>query len=136
MNVHHAEQAAALREMGVTRIIASRDIPLHVIGEIGRAAGVEVECFAHGDMCVAQSGQCTMSGMVFGKSANRGQCMKPCRWSYDLIRLGEDAVSTPLSRASAGDQGSVFRRQLPNCSAGVCALKIERCATRLLAPAV
>jgi U32 family peptidase len=89
MNVHHFEHALVLKRLGVTRIITSRDISLSQIGEIGRLADIEVECFVHGDMCVAHSGQCNTSGVLFGKSANRGECMKPCRWEYDLVRLDD-----------------------------------------------
>ncbi len=89
MNVHHFEHALVLKRLGVTRIITSRDISLSQIGEIGRLADIEVECFVHGDMCVAQGGHCNTSGVLFGKSANRGECMKPCRWEYDLVRLDD-----------------------------------------------
>ncbi len=89
MNVHHYEHAAVLKRLGVSRIITSRDISLSQIGEIGRLADIEVECFVHGDMCVAHGGHCNTSGVLFGKSANRGECMKPCRWDYDLVRLDD-----------------------------------------------
>jgi U32 family peptidase len=89
MNVHHHEHALVLKRLGVSRIITSRDISLSQIGEIGRRADIEVECFVHGDMCVAHGGHCNTSGVLFGKSANRGECMKPCRWDYDLVRLDD-----------------------------------------------
>ena len=47
--------------------------------------GIEVEYFMHGDMCISESGQCIHSGVVFGQSGNRGRCLKPCRWAYELI---------------------------------------------------
>ncbi len=89
MNVHHHEHAEVLKRLGVSRIITSRDVSLSQIGQIGRLAGIEVECFVHGDMCVAHGGHCNTSGVLFGKSANRGECMKPCRWEYDLVRLDD-----------------------------------------------
>ncbi len=95
MNVHNVEMAAELVGLGVSRIITSRDITLAEVKEIREKALVEVEYFVHGDMCSTQSGLCYSSGVLFGKSANRGECMKPCRWNYTLLggsdgeKLGE-----------------------------------------------
>lgn len=127
MNVHHPAQAAALRTLGVRRIIASRDVDLATIDEIGRGADVEVECFAHGDMCVAQSGQCSLSGLVFGKSANRGECMKPCRWSYDLVRVDEHGETEPIAQGHLlAIKDVCLLGRLPDViDAGICSLKIE-----------
>lgn len=85
LNVSCAEGAAALRHLGVTRVVTSRDITLADARRIAEQGGVEVEYFIHGDMCSVLSGQCLTSGLIFGKSSNRGQCMKPCRWAYDLV---------------------------------------------------
>ena len=127
MNVHHVEHAAALKQWGVTRIITSRDISLSEAGEIGRETGLEVECFVHGDMCVAQSGQCGMSGVLFGKSANRGECMKPCRWSYDLVRLSDGEVAASLSEGHLlALKDLCLVHNIPDVvEAGICSLKIE-----------
>ncbi|MBI4578607.1 MAG: U32 family peptidase, partial [Planctomycetes bacterium] len=127
MNVHHAEQAVVLKSLGIARIIASRDITLHQMGEIGRLAGIEVECFVHGDMCVAQSGQCTMSGVLFGKSSNRGQCMKPCRWRYQLVRMDDgDALGAVSEGHLMAIKDLALIRHLPEViQAGICSLKIE-----------
>ena len=127
MNVHHWEQAAVLKALGVQRIITSRDITLRQIGEIGARAGVEVECFVHGDMCVAQSGQCGMSGVLFGKSANRGQCMKPCRWAYELVRTDEGESLGVISEGHLlALKDLCLVRQLPEViAAGICSLKLE-----------
>ena len=84
MNVHSAEAATALKMMGFTRIIASRDITLAQLRRIGESADIETEAFVHGDLCIAQSSQCYLSGQVFGDSSNRGRCMKPCRWEWEL----------------------------------------------------
>lgn len=90
MNVHSVETAQVLRFLGFTRIVPSRDIPLHEVRRIGEAAGMEMECFLHGDMCVCHSSQCYHSAMLFGESSNRGRCMKPCRWEWELVaREGE-----------------------------------------------
>ncbi len=90
MNVHNAETALALKMMGFVRVIPSRDIPLHEIRRIGERSGLEMECFVHGDMCISQSSQCYLSGILFGESSNCGRCMKPCRWQWKLaVRRGD-----------------------------------------------
>ncbi|MFC1755426.1 U32 family peptidase, partial [Thermoproteota archaeon] len=71
---------------------------------------IDVECFVHGAMCVSVSGRCFMSQFVFGRSANRGDCLQPCRRKYNIskaelklkdveeryeLSLGEDYVMSP-----------------------------------------
>jgi putative protease len=90
MNVHSFETAQMLKLLGFTRIVPSRDIPLHEVRRIGEAAEIDMEYFLHGDMCVCQSSQCYHSAILFGESANRGRCMKPCRWTWELV-AGSDA---------------------------------------------
>ena len=66
--------------MGAERIVLARELNLKQIKEISKV--IEVECFAHGAMCVAVSGRCFTSQFLFGRSANRGECIHPCRRSY------------------------------------------------------
>ncbi len=127
MNVHDLDQVHLLKEFGVQRIVTSRDISISEAGALGEKSGIPIEYFVHGDMCVAQSGQCTMSGITMGKSANRGECMKPCRWNYQLISLRNGGVSKPLrdGHLMAVRDLSLIR-QLPELvAAGICSLKIE-----------
>ncbi|MFW6094964.1 MAG: peptidase U32 family protein, partial [Bacteroidota bacterium] len=44
---------------------------------------IEIELFAHGALCYSFSGMCLFSSFLGGMSANRGQCMQPCRRIYD-----------------------------------------------------
>lgn len=82
MNVHNLETIKKLRELGVTRVVTSRDIDLNTVKLFSAQTDMEFEYFVHGDMCVAHGSQCTYSGILFGKSGSRGLCMKPCRWGY------------------------------------------------------
>lgn len=82
MNVHNLETIKKLRELGVTRVVTSRDIELSTVKLFSAQTDMEFEYFVHGDMCVAHGSQCTYSGILFGKSGSRGLCMKPCRWGY------------------------------------------------------
>ncbi|MEE1236947.1 MAG: peptidase U32 family protein, partial [Turicibacter sp.] len=98
MNTHNLETIKALRELGVTRVVASRDIDLATIKYFSRLTDMEFEYFVHGDMCVAHGSQCTYSGILFGKSSNRGLCMKPCRWGYKMNQEGNQFNTTfPLA---------------------------------------
>jgi putative protease len=126
MNVGCADAAAFLARHGFTRVVTSRDITLDDVRRIRETAGVEAEYFIHGDMCTAQSGQCFQSGLIFGKSGNRGQCMKPCRWTYDLMSgaAADKPVVTGVHLLAAKDMCLI--QQIPELvRAGVDALKIE-----------
>lgn len=85
MNIHNVESAIVLKMMGFKRIVPSRDISLHQVRTIGEGSGMEMEYFVHGDMCISQSSQCYISGILFGESSNCGRCLKPCRWKWQLI---------------------------------------------------
>jgi putative protease len=92
MNVHNLESIRLLEELGLTRVILGRELTLDDIKLIHSKTSLELEYFTHGDMCFSQSGQCYHSGMLFGKSSNRGQCLKPCRWAFELVDRETDEV--------------------------------------------
>lgn len=127
MNIHNIESALALKELGVSRIITSRDISLAQVKEIQEKTGIEVEYFVHGDLCICQSGQCYASGVLFGKSANRGECMKPCRWRYSLVEnnSGQLIGDLPTGYLLAMKDMCLLRHIPDLIHAGVCSLKIE-----------
>ncbi|MGL4374612.1 MAG: peptidase U32 family protein, partial [Turicibacter sp.] len=82
-NVHNVSMIKAAKELGVTRVVTSREMTLNDINHFVKAVPeMEYEYFVHGDMCVAHGSQCHISGMLFGKSGSRGRCMKPCRWAF------------------------------------------------------
>ena len=87
---------------------------------------MEVEVFAHGALCVCYSGQCFMSSMIGGRSANRGMCAQACRLPYEL-KNGALQKSLP----SPGDhllspQDLCTVDMVPQLvEAGVASLKIE-----------
>lgn len=127
MNIHNVESARAVKQLGAKRIVTSRDISLAQVREIQEKAGIEVEYFVHGDLCICQSGQCYASGVLFGKSANRGECMKPCRWNYTLV---EGISGQPIGNLPSGYllamKDMCLLRNIPDLvHAGVCSLKIE-----------
>ncbi len=127
MNVHSVEMANVLKDHGVSRIITSRDINLSQVMEIGEKGEIETEYFVHGDMCVSQSGQCHSSGVIFGKSANRGECMKPCRWKYSIVEsnTGEEIGDLPNGYLLAMKDMCMFQHIPDLIQAGICSFKIE-----------
>ena len=97
-SVSNAESAKFYKSLGAKRVILARELNLKQIKKISKV--IDIECFAHGAMCVAVSGRCFTSQFLFGKSANRGQCLHPCRRSYTVkdkqegyeLRLENDKV--------------------------------------------
>lgn len=88
MNVHNLETIKVLRNQGISRIVASRDMDLKTINALHKQTDMEFEYFTHGDMCIAHGAQCLYSAALFGKSSNRGLCMKPCRWNFTIKKDG------------------------------------------------
>ncbi len=77
--------SAAIKEyekVGVKRITLARECSLEQIKNISKKTKLEIEVFIHGAMCVSISGRCFISQFLFNKSANRGECLQPCRRSY------------------------------------------------------
>ena len=79
-SVSNVESAKFYKGLGAKRIILARELNLKQIKEISKV--IQIECFIHGAMCVAVSGRCFTSQFLFKKSANRGECLHPCRRSY------------------------------------------------------
>ncbi|MFA6088719.1 MAG: peptidase U32 family protein [Candidatus Woesearchaeota archaeon] len=67
-----------------TRFVLARELDLNQIKQIIKKTKADVEVFGHGAMCVSQSGRCFISQFLYGKSANRGECIQPCRREYKI----------------------------------------------------
>lgn len=113
-------------KLGAARVVLARECTLDKIKEIKNKSNLEIETFVHGAMCVAVSGRCFMSHELFGKSANRGECLQPCRREFEVIdkdekgvlTLGEDYIMSPKDLCSIE-----FIDQL--IEAGIDSFKIE-----------
>ncbi len=81
-SVSNTESAKFYKKLGAKRIVLARELNLKQIKEISKV--IDIECFAHGAMCVAVSGRCFTSQFLFNKSANRGECLQPCRREYTV----------------------------------------------------
>lgn len=117
---------------GVGRVNLARELSLEEIRALAAdPAGVELEVFIHGAMCVAWSGRCLLSAALTGRSANRGACTQPCRWRYALVEETRPGEYFPLEE---DDRGSYLFNSRDLClledlpallAAGVSSLKIE-----------
>ncbi|MBK6913253.1 MAG: U32 family peptidase [Ignavibacteriales bacterium] len=102
-SISNSLAADVYKRMGAVRIVMARECSLEEIKKIRAKTDLEIEAFVHGAMCIAVSGRCFMSHHLFGKSANRGECVQPCRREYEVIDsatdksliIGEDYVMSP-----------------------------------------
>lgn len=99
MDIHLSVQANAVnwatvqfwKNMGLTRVILSRELSLEEIQEIKtQVSDMEIEIFVHGAWCMAYSGRCMLSGYMNKRDANQGACTNACRWQYKVHQAVED----------------------------------------------
>ncbi len=102
-SISNSLSANFYKSLGASRIVLARECSLEQIKKIRASTDLEIEAFIHGAMCIAVSGRCFMSHHLFGKSANRGECIQPCRREYEIVDnsihksmiIGEDYVLSP-----------------------------------------
>lgn len=79
------EKVKFFENAGFSRVILARELSIEQIKEIKKQTNIELETFIHGALCVSYSGQCYLSYLIGGRSANRGECAQPCRKKYSLV---------------------------------------------------
>ena len=94
MNIHNLDGVKMAAAMGFKRAALARELSRKEISYICRNSPIEIEVIVHGSLCMSYSGQCYMSAITGGSSANRGLCAEPCRSSYSTG--GHEALH-PLS---------------------------------------
>ena len=94
-NVTNSHTLKTLHKLGAKRAILSRELSIDEITEITSKSPIETEIFIHGAMCMAISGRCFLSYGLYGRSANCGDCLQPCRknWTLTFEESQNDAVS-------------------------------------------
>ncbi|MEH8046312.1 tRNA 5-hydroxyuridine modification protein YegQ [Gallibacterium anatis] len=101
MPIHLSVQANAVNwasvkfwhQMGLTRVILSRELSLDEIAEIRKQVpDIEIEVFVHGALCMAYSGRCLLSGYINKRDPNQGTCTNACRWEYQVKEGQEDEI--------------------------------------------
>ncbi|MGG3509162.1 U32 family peptidase [Paenibacillus lautus] len=122
MNVHNLEMIEAVKALGVSRIVASREMDLKTAEVLHAKSGMEFEYFVHGDMCTVHGANCLYSSMLFGNSSNRGRCMKPCRWDY---RVKKDGYLYPTEYPLAAKDMYMYEHIPELVKSGITSFKIE-----------
>lgn len=79
--------AKVMKDMGVQRVVFTRETSLKDMKEIKRKLNIDIEAFIHGALCVCYSGNCLMSSMIGDRSGNRGRCAGCCRQVYTLVDM-------------------------------------------------
>jgi putative protease len=102
-SISNSLAASVYKKLGAVRIVLARECSLEEIKKIRKNTDLEIEAFIHGAMCIAVSGRCFMSHHLFGHSANRGECIQPCRREYEVydtaanksLLIGDDYILSP-----------------------------------------
>jgi len=107
-SVSNFEAIKLYHKLGVKRFVLARELSLEQIKKIKQQIkhsklNIKLETFIHGAMCVSISGRCFLSQFIFNKSANRGECLQPCRREYIIedkekkikYRLGHNFILSP-----------------------------------------
>lgn len=75
------------KEIGIKRIILSRELSLREVKEIHeKCPDMELEFFVHGAICMAYSGRCLLSNYFSHRDPNQGTCSHSCRWEYKVFK--------------------------------------------------
>ncbi len=95
-SISNFEAVKFYHSLGVRRIVLARECTLRDIKNIkARMSKEKIECeletFIHGAMCVSISGRCFLSQHTFGKSANRGECLQPCRREFMITDVDDES---------------------------------------------
>ena len=119
MTVCNSDGVRACADLGMQRVVLSRELPAGEIRGICEGSPVEIETFAHGALCMCYSGQCWLSAVLGGRSGNRGLCAQPCRLAFQWP--GDKKPSRPLSLKDLSLAGEL--EELADM--GVACLKLE-----------
>ncbi len=122
--IRDSHKALFYKDLGFSRLVLERELPLSTIESVSKATGCEIEFFVHGALCVCYSGQCYMSEHIAGRSANRGECIQACRSRYDLADKSGHILVKNKSLLSLKDYNMINRIE-DLADAGVTSFKIE-----------
>lgn len=124
MNIRGKRGIELASRLGCSRVTLARELSIGQIAELAKL-GPDLEVFVHGALCICQSGQCLLSSLIGGRSANRGLCAQPCRLPYRLVdedgkRLAQEGqyLLSPRDLCGIGMIDQLIE-------AGVASLKIE-----------
>ena len=118
------QKAVFLEKLGFSRLVLERELSMEQIRAIREAVDCELEFFVHGALCVCYSGQCYMSEMISGRSANRGACIQACRSRYDVLDDSGRKILSDKSILSLKDLNLKHRLEAL-ADSGITSFKIE-----------
>ncbi len=111
-NTCNAASVSFWQNLGATRVNLARELQAKDIAAIRKACpDMELECFVHGAMCLAISGQCLLSLWLNDRAANAGACTQPCRFKYRALKDQEITLEEskrpgePLWDVTQGEEG-------------------------------
>ena len=117
-NTTNSYALKALEKLGVKRAILSRELSLDEIKKMisklkSDGSKIQTEVFIHGAMCMAISGRCFLSYGLYGRSANCGDCLQPCRkeWTLHFEESGNDDV---INLAESKDESFIISQAYDN----------------------
>ncbi len=128
MTVHTLDGAREARDIGFSRVVLSRECTRDEVRLITEQAGVEIEVFVHGALCMCYSGQCYLSAVIGQRSGNRGLCAQPCRLPYgggyplslkDLALAGHVAELAEMGVSSLKIEGRMKRPEYTAIVTGI-----------------
>ena len=121
LGVHNVAGAKVAKDLGLTRIVLSRECRIADIIEIKQNVDIEIEVFVQGANCICFSGNCYLSSIKCGASGNRGECKQLCRLPY-VLNNGECS----LKGYTLSPRDNCMLPYLKDLiAAGVMSLKIE-----------
>ena len=103
-NTTNSESARVYQALGAKRIVLAREMTFEQIEAMARELGdeMELESFIHGAICMSHSGRCMLPSFLNGRSANRGACSQPCRWTYTLHERTRPDEPMPIEEDGHG----------------------------------
>ncbi len=125
MSVANSEAVRFFQELGVQRVVLSRECDRENIKSIIDKTGMDVEVFVHGAMCCSYSGRCVLSNYFTGRDANRGGCAQICRWTFGLENEEHDFIESDTGFTMSTKDLSMIENLTDMIDIGVASLKIE-----------
>lgn len=123
-DIRTPEKAYRLAQAGFSQLVLPREFTLEEIRAARDAAGVPVEVFVHGALCVSYSGDCQAGCVAMDRSANRGMCPQMCRLPYRLVDKDGNDVAPEKHYLSLRDMNQSANLE-KLVEAGASSFKIE-----------
>jgi len=132
-NTTNSASVRVYRDLGASRVVLAREMTMEQIEAMAREVNgeIELETFIHGAVCMSHSGRCMLSSFLNGRSANRGACSQPCRWTYALVERTRPDEYLPIEEDARGtailsSRDMCMMEHLPRLmESGVCCFKVE-----------